>query len=552
MAWAKKTHDGLESWLTEKPTPEEKSWSERISDFLAGVLGWGIEIFANAMSKAFSPKFQPLIDRMEATGQVPPELEPLLAELKNPTGQTGALFASSAGNALVGGAVGKLLDGILLPLAYAVNSATQNVILNEGQYLILWLRGLIDDDTFTKYMSWLGHEPEDTENLKKLALVRLDPQAAITAWRRDPTQFEGMLQDLKDSGISAERVEALKLATEAFPTLSDIVSFYAKEAFEPDMIERYGLEDELPPYEGTLFEKLGASSETARLYWIAHWQHASWNQVLEMLHRGQITKEEVYEYFRVIEIPPYWRDKLINISYNVPTRVDVRRWWDMRTITEERLREVYEHQGYTGKDLEDYVLWTKVYVAFPDLIARFKNGWITEEDVRSQLVGLGMPEDRVEEMIQTKVKPEGAARVVSERDLTLSDIYKGVKKEVITHSQAIDLIKELGFDQWEAEYKLEVNVGALEGSPDTYMELKKWTQLYKKSQGFDVEIPSEELIQAERDVKSAEVALATAKTEETKPKQLAELNETLEVAKQVYYQLRKATNLTQDDQTQPL
>ncbi|GAI60581.1 unnamed protein product, partial [marine sediment metagenome] len=58
----------------------------------------------------------------------------------------------------------------------------------------------------------------------------------------------------------------------------------------------------------------------------------------------------------------------------------------MRTIDEARLRDIYQAQGYWGEDLEDYVTWTKVYTDFPDLVARYKNGWISLEDVKAQLI----------------------------------------------------------------------------------------------------------------------------------------------------------------------
>ena len=130
----------------------------------------------------------------------------------------------------------------------------------------------------------------------------------------------------------------------------------------------------------------------------------------------------------------------------------------MRTIDEARLREIYTFQGYHGKDLDDYVLWTKVYVAFPDLIARWKNGWITLDEVKSELTGYGMPAARLEELIQTKVKTVGPERVEGERDLTKTDIYKGVKTGALTRGEAAELLMDLGFDTEEAEYLLAINI----------------------------------------------------------------------------------------------
>jgi len=224
------------------------------------------------------------------------------------------------------------------------------------------------------------------------------------------------------------------------------------------MIARYGLDSEFGAIDKEPFYKAGMTDEQILNYWRAHWEHASWMQVVEMLHRGLMTEEQVWDWFRVVEIPPFWRQLLIDTAYTWPTRVDVRRWWDMRTIDETELRRLYSGMGYRGVNLDNYVLWTKVYVAFPDLMARWSKGWITLDEVKSELTGLGMPADRVEEMIQTKIKPEGIDRVSGERDVTKTDIYKGVKQGVITRGEGIELLIELGYDEDEADYLLTINI----------------------------------------------------------------------------------------------
>jgi len=340
--------------------------------------------------------------------------------------------------------------------------------------------------------------------------ARLSPDLAIRALWRGLITREHLISSLKDQGWSDNDIKTLEDVAWYVPSAAEQVTWLAREVYEPDMIEKYGLDDEMPVYENTDFKKIGVSPEQMRNYWRAHWEHASWTQVIEMLHRGQLTEDDVWEWFRLVEIPPFWRQKLINVSWNVPTRVDVRRWWDMRTIDEARLREVYQWLGYHGKDLDDYVLWTKVYVAFPDLMARFKNGWITEDDVRGQLIALGMPPERVEEMIQTKVKPDKPERVTNERDLTKTEIYKGVKKGLISWQEGVELLLDLGYDEYEANYILAINVGALEGSPETYPEFKHITQLYRKSQGLRaMEVP-QEIIDASKELAKARAELKEA------------------------------------------
>jgi len=293
---------------------------------------------------------------------------------------------------------------------------------------------------------------------KLMHSFRLDPISVITAWRRDKEKYEDLFDDLRDLGWDDKRIEALKFYSLYYPAPADLVHWQAREVFEPHMVERYGLDAELGEIEREPFYKAGMTDEQIQNYWRAHWEHASWMQVVEMLRRNQLTEDELRDWFRLVEIPPFWRDKLIAISWEVPTRVDVRRWWDMRTIDEARLREIYRAQGYHDKDLEDYVLWTKVYVAFPDLVARWNNGWLTEDEVRSELTGLGMPTDRVDEMIQTKIKTTQGERTSSERDITKTDIIKGVKTAVITRGEGIELLTDMGYDEDEADYILEINI----------------------------------------------------------------------------------------------
>ncbi len=361
---------------------------------------------------------------------------------------------------------------------------------------------------------WTSYQGE-----KIIKSWRLDPAAVITAWRRDKPKYESYFQDLKDQGWSDDRIEALKFFTEFLPSASEQTLWLAREVFEPDMVTKYGLHDEMPGYEDTDFAKIGVSPDQMKNIWAAHWEHASFMQMVEMLHRGLITEADFSEWFKLVEIVPFWRDKLIKTVYTWPTRVDVRRWWDMRTIDEAELRRLYSGMGYRGDNLENYLLWTKVYTAFPDLMARWKKGWITIDDVRSELTGLGMPADRVEEMIQTKIEPEKGGRVAGERDLTKTDIIKGVKKGVITRAEGIELLMDLGYDEDEADYILTINIEAMEGSPENMQEFRAITQQYRKAVGLPSKLITEELKKAATELVriTTEVAnLATAVEAEKK------------------------------------
>jgi len=400
--------------FTVKPAPDEPTYGDRLRDWLSSFLVKGTNEFLESAEPGLKDLMHDSLMKIVDNPQTPPELRDAIKKgLELPDWE-------KTFSAWLWGLIGWI-----------------PALLSAGTHQ----GNLIGYDTAWLYPSF-----------------RLDPLSVITAWRRDPETYEKYFDDLRDQGWSDERIEALKFFTLFYPSPMDLVNWQAKEVFEPNMIAKYGLKDELGELRREDFYKAGMSDEQIDNFWMAHWEHPEFRTVVEMLRRTDFSEDDMKAWFRLVEIPPYWRDKLIQISYEVPTRVDVRRFWDMRTIDEARLREVYTHQGYHGKDLDDYVLWTKVYVAFPDLIARWKNGFITLDEVRAELTGYGMPADRLEELIETKMKATAGDQTAAERDITKTDIYKGVKQGVLTREEAIELLMELGYEEDTADYLLTINI----------------------------------------------------------------------------------------------
>jgi hypothetical protein len=287
---------------------------------------------------------------------------------------------------------------------------------------------------------------------------RLSPAEVITAWRRDPATYEKYFDDLRDQGWSDDRLLALRLVTQPFPNVQDIIRFAVREAYTPEIAEKFGQYEDLPNKAANDLIKVGLPWEEFIKFWAAHWDLPSAQQGFEMLHRGVIDEETLKLLLRALDVMPFWRDKLTDIAWELPTRIDIRRFWDMRTIDEARLRELYAARGYHGKDLEDYVLWTKIYTDFPDLLARYKNGWITLDEVRREIIAMGLSPERADTLIEEKIKKAAPERVATEKNLTKADIVAGVKKGVITRGEGTELLMDIGYDPVEADYILAVSI----------------------------------------------------------------------------------------------
>lgn len=359
---------------------------------------------------------------------------------------------------------------------------------------------------------------------KALPVQLMDVQRLINLMHRFPDSARDWTNELRKHGLSDAVIQDFKDEYKFYPSPNDLVTWLAREVYEPDAVSKYGLGDEWNEEEmAPPFLKAGVDSKQAQNFWKAHWQHPSFTQIREMLHRGLLhpndakpdwssmdsintwekeMEKEVYEWYRLIEVPPHWRDKLTEMSYNVPTRVDVRRWWDLKTITEERLRELYHNMGYHGKDLEDYVLWTKIYVLSKDLRARYSKGYLTKEGVSTELTEAGMDAARVTEWTEAIVKATGDERIKKEKDLTKAEICKGVKKGVITRDVGRGYLERLGYDEWEARFILNINVEHLTGSPGTNWEFEELVNEYQNALGARHKEVSKVLIELEKEYRA--------------------------------------------------
>lgn len=406
MSISSRIHDTIEAWVVE--------WRDRLRGWMSSWVEIGAERLMDAMEPELRAEIKPSLLRLREIPGMPDDFKDLIDKT---LAEPGFIHFAAILPYLVGIMIGFGM-GAAAPASRIASFQVENLVHSH----------------------------------------RLDAMSVITAWRRDPEAYEHLFQDLKDQGWTEERIEALKFLTLFIPTADEQTLWLAREVFEPEMVTKYGLDDELPVYGETDFSKVGVDPEQMKNKWRAHWEHASWMQVVEMLHRGLLTEADVWEWFRLVEIPPFWRQLLIDTAYTWPTRVDVRRWWDMRTIDEPELRRLYSGMGYRGVNLDNYVIWTKVYVAFPDLMARWSKGWITIDEVRAELTALGMPAERLEEFIQMKVKAEQPERTATERDVTKTDIIKGVRQGVITRGEGVEFLQDLGYDYDEAVYILEINI----------------------------------------------------------------------------------------------
>jgi hypothetical protein len=190
------------------------------------------------------------------------------------------------------------------------------------------------------------------------------------------------------------------------------------------------------------------------------------------------------------------------------------------------IADVHDHYlalGYSEEDAIDLSFGTAVSVLLPYVRSWYSKGWIGAEAVLNELLATGLDRDKAEELAMTIVKYEGPERTAPERDLTKAEIIKGWKTGVLTTGQAVELLMDLGYDENEAYYLIQINRVVTAGDPDSYLEMKQVTEAYKKARGEKaMEIPNEAL-KIDLEMKSVKAELDKLRKEGKDEAKIAEL-----------------------------
>lgn len=447
-------------------------WSVRLGTWAGQFIGAGLDGFTRMMNKGMSKQLVGFISKLESTPDLPEELKPILQEMKAPTGEGALGFLGSAANRVASGAFGKIIDAMFLKFSYQINRMMPNVILGPEEIIAMnWRRGVIDEETI-KLLANHGLDPDWAKALIELKEMRFPSDIVNELWHRDKEKYHNYERDLTAIGITPDRQQALWELSYKMPAIRDVVGFLAHEVFEPKMIAKYGLDDEWGELDKTMFEKVGLKEDMALNYWRDHWTHASWSQVMEMLHRGILTEQDVYDWFRLVEIPPYWRKGLTATMWQLPGRIEVRMMAQLGLVDKAFIMDILKKDGLAEEYREVVADMNLVRGIRTDIQTRYTKKWIDSEGVKAELAKSGLsPQiaDRLYQWIVTNAKPE---RTAAQKDLTVAQIVKAVKLGLVPWEDGIQRLLVLGYDEDEADLVMMESVEVVEEEPTTELNVR--------------------------------------------------------------------------------
>lgn len=380
-----------------------------IKDFWAGI--W--EHLFERLEKDALAIYGKAIDQALAPFDADPQIRDAIVQAMSGSKQAGIAsllsFGSSIGSNLAG--------GFLAPFARSIQYGIEHKLHTARLDLATWvqLKWFYGDtlDMFKRDMLDIGWEETRLNSIENGLRPQFDVGDYIKLARRFPEYDSVARHRAEQKGWHKDAYDIMLKLTEVLPGANDLINMAVKEAYNDDAIARFNLDADLPIPARDDAEKQGLPPEWFRKYWIAHWQLPGANQVFEMLHRSnagtgipRTTDEDVKAYLKAADYSEFWRERLPFISYNPYTRVDTRRLFTKKIISEADVLKEYLAQGYDAEHAKNLTALT-----------------------------ISMDED-------------------GDKTLTRESITQGYNLGVIGRNDAKTTLQTLGYDETEAEYWL--------------------------------------------------------------------------------------------------
>lgn len=256
----------------------------------------------------------------------------------------------------IGGGIARAQSDIVLQ---EWHSTTPSQLLPPAELINGVRRGTIDRDKLVADIKRQGFAESDIETLLKSSDLIADESRLIQWWLRGLIDDDGIVRALKGRGYTDGDIDHFKTAAFFIPPAADLITMAVREAFSPEVAERFGQFEDFPEAFAQWAKRQGISEDWARRYWAAHWALPSPQQGFEMLHRGIIDEATLKVLLRALDVMPFWREKLIGISYSPYTRVDIRRMHKVGVLSRDQVKRAYQDIGYDDTKAETLTTFTE-------------------------------------------------------------------------------------------------------------------------------------------------------------------------------------------------
>lgn len=357
---------------------------------------------------------------------------------------------------------------------------------------------------------------------------------ALWAFKNDLRQETWLRGTLSNLGWAQERVDVAveralyeKAMKEDIPdiiqprtlTISQLKSLYQAQLISLDaLIDRLQLELHYTLEDATMLaktfvitpEELEPEITTRKLtlaqlkqMYEAHMLDSS-QLVVELVENLNYDIDDAYAlvYLYTPELEPEVVEPEVGVTFKKPySDAWSRRLFSQRLFIPLEVYNNYKNLGYSSVQADTLTISMLIDDIYPMLIAQYRKGMINEEYLLKELVFIGMNITEAIELLEKTIRDFQVDRLDDERKLTKSEIIKGFKAQVLTTNQTVELLTDIGYEYWEAVYIINLELVTAKGDPETFWEMKKVTESYKRALNRNSKSIPEEVLMLDKEVK---------------------------------------------------
>lgn len=269
--------------------------------------------------------------------------------------------------------------------------------------------------------------------------------------------------------IIGDEADKFEQISKQIPGPADLIRFMVRDVEDQQIVNRFRLDEDFGKKFTGETEKWANWQNFAdgvmEREWRAHWRYPGYRQLAEMYQRLRLLdpadpayteRKDVEDALKADDLPQFWIDRLLEISFRPLTRVDTRRAFEIGAIDKAKVLKNYKELGYTDEaadDLTEFAVQQRDRKFLRHKAVRlFAHGEITGEDFAEWMKSDGASEDALHKAIDR-------SRLLA-RQHQLSECIKALRKrffegdltdaetrvELIdlghTHNKAEELLKE--------------------------------------------------------------------------------------------------------------
>ncbi len=483
--------DNLADWIKQAFQPLRIEWPS-----------WAQQYDEQGLTLPFNP-LQPFLDALNYLVDRVRDVKSSFDKLENGQYNTIDEFKNDIFGSSVAGSLGESAMFLLLivPLFKEIIQAVyakmftelnflalrkaQPARLNEEDAFNLFRRGMLTSGEMYEQLLDKGWSQDLIGKMFSASFTVPNMGDVFELYRRGEIERDVFNEALKRAGFDEYWTNQLEKLTRFIAPPQDVIRFMVRDAFNERIIQEGGTDI---GWDNQKFldeaAKSGIPPELARLYWISHWQLPSVNQGYEMFQREVISRDRLESLFVAADVAPNWREPLLALSYNLPTKVDVRRAYEDDIIDDDVLREYIRHVG-TPPDWQERIFnWYKSRklklqakkdnvktFSTRDIIKAYNSGVMQQSEAVQRLVASGWSMQDAILLLQINVENEllraNEGFTTKLREQMRNAGIEGYRSRTLSKQESKDLLQQSGISEElalamlslvDAQYKIDRKV----------------------------------------------------------------------------------------------